>query len=362
LDAEILFPLLSENYAIDIPRYISIFGFNLYIYGIFITLGFGLAAVYLIKRRDVFGLTKDNMLDLVIMAVPCGLIGARIYYILFNFESYFGEGQVRNIFMLREGGLAVYGGILGGFAAFAIYSRIKKVHLGKLLDAAAFGLFIGQAIGRWGNFVNREAYGVETRLPWRMGLRTVSTSDNPWHVDLGPIAHTTYVHPAFLYESIWNVLGLIGLHILSKLNKTKYYGQYFLLYVAWYGLGRFMIEGIRIDSLYVHGTDIRVSQLLAAVSCVAALVILGANHFRGVRSPVEENSESGILNLESSDAEKPTEGDNVEAQPEPAPDKDEGEQEPDAESGTDTDIDAETDPIEESVLTESEPADKEKGE
>ena len=201
------------------------------------------------------------------MAVPFGLIGARIYYIVFNASYYFGPGKWQNIIMLREGGLAVYGGIIGGAIAFIVYSRVKKIPIGKILDAGSFGLFIGQAIGRWGNFFNREAYGTETTAPWRMGLTTGAV--------------TIYVHPTFLYESLWNIIGFILLHIFSKKRGRKYYGQYFLLYVAWYGLGRYMIEGLRTDSLFISGTDIRVSQLLAAVSFAVAIVVMIRNHFSG---------------------------------------------------------------------------------
>ncbi|MCL2152022.1 MAG: prolipoprotein diacylglyceryl transferase [Oscillospiraceae bacterium] len=263
----ISFPIFGEEFLIDAPRFLTIFGFKIYLYGLFITAGFALAALYLIKRHEVFGLTKDNILDLVIMAVPCGLIGSRIYYIIFNAEQYFGPGKWRNIIMFREGGLAIYGGVIGGVIAILIYSRIKKIHYSKLFDAAGFGLLIGQSIGRWGNFFNREAYGVATDAPWRMGLETA----------IGVM----YVHPTFLYEMLWNGVGLLAMHIFSKKRKAKYHGQYFLFYVAWYGFGRFMIEGIRSDSLYVYGTDIRISQFLAAASFSVAVVLLIRNYLRG---------------------------------------------------------------------------------
>ena len=278
--ATISFPLFGEGFSFDIPRYIPIFGYNIYLYGLFITAGFILAALYLLKRSESLELTKDNILDLVIMAVPFGLIGARIYFIVFNASHYFGPGKWQNILMVREGGLAVYGGIIASGIAFWIYSRIKKIPVGKLLDSAGFGLFIGQAVGRWGNFVNREAYGVETTLPWRMGFTTGTQQ-------------TIYVHPAFLYESLWNILGLILLHIFSKKRGRDYYGQYFLLYVAWYGLGRFMIEGLRTDSLYISGTDIRVSQLLAALSFSVSVVILLRRriHIRAASPEPEEEKD-----------------------------------------------------------------------
>jgi len=273
--------MFGEGFVINAPRSIPIFGFQIYLYGLFITAGFALAAIYLLKRCKVVGLTSDNILDLVIMAVPCGLLGARLYYMIFNYDQYFGPGNWQNIIKFREGGLAIYGGVIGGAVAFLIYSRIKKIHYGKLLDAAGFGLFIGQAVGRWGNFFNREAYGIETDVPWRMGLTTGGS--------------TIYVHPTFLYEMLWNATGLLLLHLFSKKFKKKYHGQYFLFYLAWYGFGRFFIEGLRTDSLFVSGTDIRVSQLLAALSFSVAVILLIRNYLNGVSTALCEaqNVESG---------------------------------------------------------------------
>jgi len=306
--AAISFPLFGEGFIIDPPAYITIFGFNIYIYGLLITAGFALVAVYLLARRDVIGLSKDCLLDLVIIAVPCGLIGARIYYMVFNFEYYFGPGKWQNILQIREGGLAVYGGIILCGVAFLIYSRTKKIPIGKLLDAAGFGLFIGQSVGRCGNFFNREAFGIETDVPWKMGLifdRNIYISS----LDKTFTAGTPYYfHPTFLYEVLWNVVGLILMHIFSKKRRTKYPGQYFLFYVAWYGLGRFMIEGLRIDSLFIYGTDIRVSQLLAALSFLGAVLILIRNRLNGVlvlenTAGSDENAEFEIRDSESKDEE-----------------------------------------------------------
>jgi len=262
--------MFGEGFAFNLPSFFTIFGINIYYYGLFVTAGYALAGVYIFKRRRLFSLTKDNILDLLLIAVPCGLVGARLYYMLFNFDRFFAPGQWGNILRFRDGGLAVYGGIIVSGLVFIIYSRVKKIKLGNLLDAAGFGLFIGQAVGRWGNFINREAYGVETELPWKMGLTEGGT--------------TTFVHPAFLYEALWNIAGLVIIHIFSKKSKTKYPGQYFLFYVAWYGLGRFMIEGLRTDSLLIPGTDLRASQWLAAISFFAAVCILVINYIRGKKS------------------------------------------------------------------------------
>ena len=266
--AVITFPMFGDGFVLDLPRYFTIFGFNIYYYGLFITAGYALAGLYLIKRRELFGLTKDNILDLILIAIPCGLVGARIYYMLFNFDDFFAPGQWGNIIRFRDGGLAIYGGIIASGLVFILYSRFKKIPLGNLLDAAGFGLFIGQAVGRMGNFINREVYGVETDLPWKMGLTTARG--------------TEYVHPLFLYEALWNITGLLIMHIFSKKSKTKYPGQYFLFYVAWYGLGRFMFEGLRPEtfSLMIWGTELRVSQWLAGVSFLAAIGILLYNRFK----------------------------------------------------------------------------------
>ena len=257
--------MFGEDFILDFLNYFPLFGFKIYYYGLLITAGYAIAALYLIKRRKLFGLTKDNILDILIIAIPCGLIGARIYYMIFKFDQFFGPGQWENILKIREGGLAVYGGIIASGLVFIIYSRYKKIPLGNMLDAAGFGLFIGQAIGRWGNFINREAFGEETTLPWRMGLTANGI--------------TRYFHPAFIYESLWNIAGLVIIHVFSKKSKTKYPGQYFLFYVAWYGLGRFMIEGLRTDSLMIPGTEMRASQWLAALSFLVAVGILIYNQY-----------------------------------------------------------------------------------
>lgn len=298
-DAAISFPIFGESFIFDPPRYVMLFGFRIYIYGFFITAGYILAGLYCYKRRDTLKLTRDNVLDLIIMAVPCGLVGARLYFILFNFSDYFGPGKWLNIFMLREGGLAVYGGIIFAGLAFVIYSRLKKIPLGKVFDTAGFGLLIGQAVGRWGNFFNRESFGAVTDLPWKMGL-TTGVQGVP---GLEAVQRTVYVHPTFLYESLWNLAGLLIMHIYSKKRGTKYHGQYFLFYMAWYGFGRFMIEALRTDSLMLYGTDIRASQLLAALSFSVAAVLLVRNHLRKkITNPDNEfigpeiNNNGGIEN------------------------------------------------------------------
>lgn len=256
---KISFPLLGENFILDPPTYVSVLGIQVYYYAVIIAAGFLLAILYILKRRDAFGLTQDNVLDMFIICVPSGIIGARLYYVLFNPTDYFGAGKWLNIFNVRQGGLAIYGGVIAAVIAVLIYSRKKTIPTAVFFDVGALGLLIGQAVGRWGNFINREAYGAETDVPWRMGLSSVGS--------------TVYVHPTFLYESLWNIIGFILIHIFSK-RYRKYDGQLFLLYLAWYGFGRFWIEGLRTDSLYLFDTNLRFSQLVAALSMGAAVYFL----------------------------------------------------------------------------------------
>ena len=222
--------------------------------------------IYTVKHAGDFGLTEDDVIDTLIWAVPLGIIGARLYYVIFYRDAaganpYFdGYGDLRDIVAVWEGGLAIYGGVIGGVIGLLIATRMKKISSRAMLDVVAFGLLIGQAIGRWGNFTNREAHGVETTAPWRMGL-VYSYK-------------TFYYHPTFLYESLWNALGFLLLHFVMK-KRRKFDGQLFLCYLAWYGLGRLFIEGLRTDSLYVGATNLRVSQLLAGLTCLfsAALIL-----------------------------------------------------------------------------------------
>jgi len=286
----IYIPIFGKDFYIDPPASFSIFGFSIHFYAIFIMLGFILAGIYMYVRRDAFGLTMDNVLDIIIRAVVFGIIGARIYYIIFNPSLYFGEGNWGNIIQLRSGGLAIYGGIIGAALSIIVYAYRKKLSIGRILDASAFGLFIGQIVGRWGNFINREAYGIETDLPWRMGIMTRQGIQ--------------YVHPIFLYESLWNVLGFIFLHVYSKKRKSGFPGQLVLIYFAWYGFGRFFIEGIRgPDALLIHDTDVPVSQVLAAVSCIIALGLLIFYQLK-YRSP-DLNVENLILEHSGPDYEQP---------------------------------------------------------
>jgi len=246
-------------------------GYGVRWYGLVIAFGLILAVYYAIRRAPQFGLTEDNILNLVLCALPLAIVGARLYYCVFNWRLY--AANPVSILFIWEGGLAIYGGVIGALLGAGIYARYSKTPLGPLLDLGGLGLLIGQAIGRWGNFFNREAHGGPTGSFLRMGL-------------VGADGTAAYYHPTFLYESLWNLLGLLLLHTVSK-KYRRYDGQIFTMYIAWYGLGRAWIEGLRTDSLYLFSTGIRVSQLLAVLSCLAAVGLLIWNLYVRPRDPKE---------------------------------------------------------------------------
>jgi len=244
------------------PRSFSIGSFDIYFYGVIIALGLVLAVVYGMRRQKEFGLRGDDLLDGVLWVVPFAFVCARLYYCVFEWEHYAADPI--SILYVWNGGLAIYGGVIGATLGIIVYTKIKKLSLGSVLDLVALGFLIGQSIGRWGNFMNREAFGAATESFLKMGL---------FNTDTGMVE---YHHPTFLYESLWNAVGFVALHFLSK--KRQYDGQIALGYVAWYGLGRAMIEGLRMDSLYWG--PFRVSQMLAAVTCVIAVAVLAWQSFR----------------------------------------------------------------------------------
>ena len=241
-------------------------GLDIYWYAIIITLGMIAAIAFCMWRAKDFGVKSDNIVDVALWSVPFGLIGARVYYVLMKLDSFESFWDMINF---RNGGLAIYGGIIAGFITGLIYCRIKKLNVLAMFDCASFGFFIGQAVGRWGNFINGEAYGSATTLPWGMTIQRYYLDSSTSEVLLserivGP------VHPTFLYESLWNIIGLlIAVFIIRKFKKE--YGECFFFYMGWYGLGRAFIEGLRADSLYIFGA-VRISQLLGIIFFVLSLV------------------------------------------------------------------------------------------
>ena len=256
----ISFPALGFSW--DPARSFSIGPLTINFYGLIIAIGLMLAVVYGCKRAKQFGMSVDDLTDGVLFIVPFAIICARLYYCIFSWKDYADDPI--SILYIWKGGLAIYGGVIGAGIGIVVFSLVKKIKVGAVLDITSLGFLIGQSIGRWGNFFNREAFGAETDSFLRMGLT---------HKITGQI---TYYHPTFLYESVWNAAGFVLLHFLSK--KRKFDGQIVLGYLAWYGLGRTFIEGLRMDSLYWG--DFRVSQLLAACTCFIGVALLMVNAFR----------------------------------------------------------------------------------
>lgn len=226
-------------------------GLDIYWYAIIITTGMLLAISFCMWQAKHFGLKSDDIIDVCLWGVPCALIGARLYFVLFMLEHFETLWEMINF---RNGGLAIYGGIIAAFIVGLVFCKIKKKNALALFDLASFGFFIGQAIGRWGNFVNAEAYGSVTDLPWGMSIN-------------GEAA----VHPTFIYESIWNVIGfIVAFFVIKRLKKE--HGEIFCFYMGWYGLGRAFIEGLRQDSLKVLGV-FRISQILGLLFFVGAIIL-----------------------------------------------------------------------------------------
>ena len=269
------FPKL--NLAFNVTREAFMIGdFAIYWYAILIAVGAILAIIYGISQAKKYGVDPDKLIDIAIFSLVFGIIGARLYYVLFNLESYKSFADVINI---RDGGLAIYGGLIVGIVTGFIVCRVNKTRFLPALDIAAGGFFIGQAIGRWGNFVNQEAFGVNTTSIFGMYSESTKSylSSVGWElykqgIEVNPSAP---VHPCFLYESFWCALGFLIILLYRK--HRKFDGEIFLFYAAWYGTGRAFIEGLRTDSLMVG--NFRVSQVLsiaAAVLAVAAIIVLRA--------------------------------------------------------------------------------------
>ena len=252
----------SFGIEVNPERTFSLGPLTVHFYGLIIAIGLMLAVFYCCRRSKEFGLTEDHVLDGVLWITPFAIACARAYYVAFSWEEY--ADNLISVLYIWRGGIAIYGGVLGAVSGMAIFSRIKKLKLTAVLDLILLGFLIGQSIGRWGNFFNREAFGAATDTFLRMGLFNTRTA--AWE----------FYHPTFLYESMWNAAGFVLLHFLSK--KRRYDGQMALSYAAWYGLGRSLIEGLRVDSLWWG--PFRVSQVLAAVTCFAATAILLWQHFR----------------------------------------------------------------------------------
>ena len=226
-------------------------------YGIIIVCGIIIAVTYIYFRSKHDKLMVDDLIDIAFATIIPAIVGARLYYVFFKWlEDPSFYKTFWDVINIRQGGLAIYGGVIFGIAGCVCMLKIKKVHVFRFLDTGVPGLMIAQALGRWGNFFNAEAYGSRTNLPWGM---TINGGDP--------------VHPTFFYESLWNVIGFILINRVI-LRRKKYDGEGLLFYVTWYGLGRMFIEGLRTDSLYIGNTGIRVSRLLALICFVAGSVLM----------------------------------------------------------------------------------------
>ncbi len=248
------FPGLGLSFELNRVAF-SVFGIPIYWYALIICTGLVIAFFYAVREGKRQNLSSDVFLDIILYCLPAGIVGARLYYVLSKWD-YYGEHPLQ-ILNIRGGGLAIYGGIIAAVLTALIYCYVKKQKTMQIFDICSVGLLIGQGIGRWGNFVNVEAHGYETALPWRMEVYSEYYQ------------RIAAVHPTFLYESLWNLSGAVLLAFLIRRKKAD--GQIFWLYLIWYGVGRFFIEGLRTDSLMFF--SFRISQLVA-LACVALGIVM----------------------------------------------------------------------------------------
>lgn len=283
MTTSISFPHLGITLK-NVGHSISVFGFEIAYYGIIIGLGVIAGILMAAHEAKRTGQDPETYYDLAIYAVIFSIIGARIYYVIFSWDKY--KDHLLSIFNIREGGLAIYGGVIAAVIVVLVFARVKKLSFWKLTDTAVLGLVLGQIIGRWGNFFNREAFGDYTDglFAMRLPLDAVRSSDVTGklmeHLEVIDGISYIQVHPTFLYESLWN-LGVLLLLLWGRKHK-KFEGEVFLMYLFGYGIGRFWIEGLRTDQLLLPGIGLPVSQLLAAVLAVvsASLIIVTRNRKR----------------------------------------------------------------------------------
>lgn len=280
---DIAFPNLNLYFE-NVPKSLTLFnGFSIALYGIIIGSAMIICVMVAAYDRKSRGLDSEVIWDLAIYGIISGVIGARIYYVVFSWSYYSkNPGEILNV---RNGGLAIYGGVIAGFLAVFIYSKVKKESFPELFDSVALVFPIGQALGRWGNFFNREAFGdySDGLFAMRLPIEAVRISDISEKMlsNMG-VADYIDVHPAFLYESVWNLLLFIGLFLYRK--KKRFSGEIFFLYLFFYGLGRFFIEGLRTDQLRIAGTALPVSRVVAVLCMViAGVALIGYKRFYGKR-------------------------------------------------------------------------------
>ena len=275
MDMEINFPNLGI-YLDHVGKNISIFGFSIAYYGIVIVTGMMIAIWIAQREAKRTGQNPEQYLDLAMIGIAAGILGARIYYVIFAWDYY--KDDLLSIFNIRQGGLAIYGGIIGACIAVVIYNRKKKQSFGLLMDTASMSIVFGQIMGRWGNFFNREAFGNYTNNLFAMQLpvsavRANEITQKMWdHVVTVNGVEYIQVHPTFLYESLWNVGVLLFLFWFRK--RKKFNGEVFLMYLIGYGLGRIWIEGLRTDQLLLPVVGLPVSQLLSGCLVVGCTILV----------------------------------------------------------------------------------------
>ncbi len=269
---DIAFPHLGI-YLENVPKSFSIFGFEVAYYGVIIGISILLGVLVAAKVAKTTGQDPDLYWDFSIYAIICSIIGARIYFVAFSWDTY--KNDLLSILNTRGGGLAIYGGVIAAFITLVVYAKIKKQNMFQMADTGVVGLTVGQIIGRYGNFMNREAFGEYTNniFAMRLPIQAVRANDISSNITSHIAEGVNYiqVHPTFLYESLWNVMVL--LLILLYQRHKKFQGEICLLYLAGYGLGRFWIEGLRTDQLWIGGTTIAVSQVLSICMVIFAIVV-----------------------------------------------------------------------------------------
>ncbi len=265
------FPGLGLEFTLKRVAF-SLFGLDIYWYGILIAFGAMLAVIYAFSKTSEFGLDSDRVIDAILVGTVCAIIGARLYYVIFSAPGEFTS--LKDVLDTRRGGVAFYGAVIAAFASAIVVCKIRKIKIRPLADLASIGFLIGQGIGRWGNFINQEAFGSNTSLPWGMTSEPVvnyliqnQAMLEAHGMKVDPVMP---VHPTFLYESLWCILGFLVLTWYIK--RRKFDGEIFLMYLAWNGAGRSVIEGLRTDSLYLG--SVRISQLLAFVGFIGAVLAI----------------------------------------------------------------------------------------
>lgn len=283
---DIAFPNLGI-YLENVPRYFTIFGFEIYFYGVLIVIGMIAGFFLALRLAKVTGQDPDTYWDFALIVIFVSVLGARIYYVIFEWDSF--KDDLLSIFNIRNGGLAIYGGVIAAFITLFIFCGKKKLNALLVGDTCMPGLILGQAIGRWGNFMNREVFGGYSNGLLSMQLPIAAVRDQTDitreiidHIPEG--ANYINVHPTFLYESVWNLF-ILALLLVYRRHK-KFDGELCLLYLGGYGLGRFFIEGIRTDTLFIPGTTIPVSQVLAMAMLIFAVATDIAVRVRRMKKPV----------------------------------------------------------------------------